>query len=383
MLDTKVNIILKKDYSPILCFDLGFKSILFNATNFMSKYFRKNDYFQIRAVKTNNKEYILYRIYFYQSNQTLYFSINKNLLFISFNLEDINYIYNAKKNKKNIYYDSDFKLVKNKSKAIGAGEIYFKTNELIKPLARRNNKINLFLSKCNFDLNSALCFDIENNNLYFSTYSRYKLADNKINDFNWKDSKSLDIIKVLPDNTNIFFNLFFKSFEEFNKLAVYFKSSSYEKTINEINNLFMLKLGAGINETLYSWIGDEAGFFSTKASADPVVFVKIKNRNKLNDFINSLIKIKVVNKNIKLIDKRVARIYFPDFLAEEMSIYFDNFSNAYYAVLNDFIFISKDYKAILNFSDKQNDQRFLKDDKLFKDVYGRIRSRAILIFILI
>jgi hypothetical protein len=84
----------------------------------------------------------------------------------------------------------------------------------------------------------------------------------------------------------------------------------------------------------------------------------------------------MVFQNLKFNDKRLSKIYFPSYLEEERKIYFENITDAYFIVVNDFVFFSKDYKALINLLNKQSEQKNLKDNKLFKEIYGRIRSRS-------
>lgn len=377
LLDLKVNIIIKKDYSPILLLDLGYKSILTRSSQILIKFLGNNKNFMLEKLKENEKNNI-YKLFLKSYNQVLYLSICKNLLFVGFSREDIDYLYDTKLKAENIYYDKEFKMLKTKTKSFGMADIYFNTSDVFRPLLLSPGKINNLLSKIRYATNTAISLNITNENFLFNTYTSYFTIDQKIHNFIWNESGKLDVIDYLPNNTNLYSAIKIRSFEEFYKLFLYLQEGEYDKKIALVDKSSKNFLGLSLEELIFSWIGSEVGVFYSDISTLPVVFLKIKDKKKLDYVIDKITKSIILKEEKEIIfdGVKLSKISIRNFLEPVINLFIKGFDTPYFVIKDDFIFFSMDPSSLANLEKKYNDKFTLKSDEVYENISSKIKNKA-------
>ena len=378
LMNLKANIVLKNNYDGILLFDLGIKSMLLRTSQIFTKLLKGNDNFTLDKLENKEKRYVINKLFLKKYRQTIYFSICKNLLFVAQSAGDIDYLYNARENKDNLEKDNYFALIKNKTKRGGIADIYFNTNELIYPLMKNVSGSQKILSKLKFYSNSAASLDISNEEIFLNTYTMYNVLDNKLLDFIWNESRSLDVIKYLPDNTNLYTAVSVRSFEEFYKLFLYLNEGQYDKTIALIDKACKIFFKIGVDEIVFSWIGTELGIFSSNISSSPVAFLKIKDKKKLDFVIDKLVKSIVFEGDDSLVydNVKLSKISFPDFLIPLINTFVKNLDTPYYIIIDDYIYFSMDPASLANLANKYDNKSTLNMDPTYKAVTSKVKDKA-------
>jgi len=358
IINNDADIIIRKNNSIVLLLDLGFKSVFFNAAKFLSKYFKRNEFFQIQVVK--NKDFTLYKIYFYKINETMYFSIFENLIFAGFNKEDIEFIYNSKNKKNNILTDKVYLSVKGKMHKSGTIEVYFDSDRLLNTLLKNNQESLKLFNEISYENKSALNFNISAEKFYFNIYSKLLKNENSAVAF---EVKSPDAFKLLPDNTMIVKTV------NINSLENYLKSILRKEVFNNSKKI--------IDEKLSTWTGNETGIFNTENNSSSIYYIKVKNKNKFDENIRKMqIGDEGKKTNVLLKEEiKTGRIIISPELYYIFSEYF-NGRILFYALINDFAFFSESSSGIRSLIESYNGKNFLKDDKVFKDLISRVRDKT-------
>ncbi|MCK4797696.1 MAG: hypothetical protein KAT05_09955, partial [Spirochaetes bacterium] len=379
LLNMNVNIVLKKDYSPVFLVDLGFKSIILRSSRFITKFVERRENFSLDEFKNKDKKYTIYRLYIYSNQQEFYFSIHKNLLFFALQKEDIDNLYDVKMNGNNIYNDDNYYFIKKQIKKGGIAEIYYNTDEVIKPLLKKMAGVNNIIKKLKLDTNSAISFNISNDDLFFSSFTKSSTQDEKLQNFLENNAGKLDIIQYLPDDTNLYTAINIQSFEEFYKLFLYLQEGGYEKTIEKIDNACQVFFKMSIDEIIFSWIGSEIGAFTSTISSSPVIFLKIKDKKQNKMVFDKLVSsILLEDSNLNFDGVNLNKISFPDFLQSIIRNFAASFDTPYYTIIEDFIFFSMDPASLVNMVKKYDEELTLNYDNVYRDITSKVEKKATL-----
>ncbi len=377
LLNMRASVFIKKDYSPVLAIDMGLKSLLLRAGNLnpalLVKLLGNQKIFSIAIIK--KEKYNIFRVTFNKSGQTFFLSVFKNLLFISLYSNDIDYVYGIKKTGAGIADDPSFFLIKNKIKSGGMVDIYFNTRDMLNAFTSNLPDIRKIFSKLNFNNNSAISFDISNEKISLNSFtgcsSNDKLVEKFLTDFPSKPG----IAGYLPLETSFCTSLNFDSFEELYKLFLYIEQGKYETTIDKIDNSSQVLFKMGIKDLLFSWIGREIGAFYAADSYDPVVFIKIRDRNRLNDIIKKLFESAAFDQGKTLVydDVELNKIKFPDFIQTVIASFLERYIDApYYIIRDDYIFFSMDPAPLANMVRKKDHGLVLSKDHFYQNIAAKV-----------
>ncbi|HPO50130.1 MAG TPA: hypothetical protein PLO89_07395, partial [Spirochaetota bacterium] len=369
-------ILIDKDYSPSFVFDVGFKSIFLNAASVFSGFIGKNEDFSLERIK--NEINTVYKIIFYKNNLTLFLNFKNNLVFLSFKEGAIEDIYRANLENKTIYYDDDFFHIRSRVKKNSLAEIYFNTNEVISSVSKNFPDLNNITQKFFFENNTGISANISNENISLNTYTKISTEDPILKNF--LDYKPLDmrVTKYLPSDTNIYADINFKSFEEFYKVFLYLQGGKFDETIEKVNSAARIFFGGDINELLFSWIGNEAGFFSSSVSNSPVIFFSIKDRGKMNRAFENIYKSNLIQHETNLVYEGVKldKTKLPDFLLWIVDSFYKGFDTPYYVVKDDFIFFSMEPDPLSNLINKFDSSKTLVYDNMYKKITSDVEKKA-------
>jgi len=376
LINMKVDIILNKDYSPILLFDLGFKSLLLRGSKFITKFISKTDNFSIEEIKKEG--YNLYKFTLFSNMQVFYFSIKNNILIFGLKQSDIEYIYKTKKDNAGIYNSDDFFYIRNQIKKGGIAEIYINTKEITKTFLKNFSDIDNIVNKLNFEKYTAISTNISNENISFDTFTNSSTTDELIKAFLNHKSQEMEVAKYLPEDTNIYGDINFESFEEFYKLFVYLQNGKYEDTPIQINDAAKLFFQADINELVFSWIGNELGFFTSSVSSSPVIFFEIKDKNKLEGVMKKMFNSILLDndENVVFEGVKLDKTKMPEFFLTIINSFYKGFDTPYYVVVGDFIFFSMEPSPLSNLVNKYNSSHTLVYDKIYKEITANIEKKA-------
>jgi hypothetical protein len=381
LLNMKANLIINKDYSSSLLIDIGFKSMLLRVSNlnpeFVIKLLGTQDVFSIRSIK--HDKYNILEFNLKKSGQVFYVSINKNLLFIGLKQSDIESIYNTKKSGESISNDPSFYSIKNQVSSGSMANIYFNTGDMINSFTSNLTGLQHIFSKLKFNDNSAVSLNISNENISLNTFTRCSSEDDKLNKFLSKSPSRTDIITYLPPETSLCASINFDSFEELYKLLLYIEEGKFDKTITNIDNASKLVFKIGIDELLFSWIGREIGTFYANDVNNPVIFIKIKDRKKLDFAFDAIFASILADQDKALVydDVELKKIKFPDFIRSVISSFTSKYIDApYYKILDDYIFFCMDPVSLANMVRKKEHNVVLYKDATYQKISSKVDANS-------
>jgi len=381
ILNMKANVILIEDYSPIIIMDMGIKSMLLrpvqSGSGFIKKFINSKNNISLDIIKENS--HLIHKLQIKDKNINLYFSINKNLLFFAFSMQDIKKLYTAKETGNNIKNSQDFNRIKNNIRKKSMANAYFNTVQILDPILVKIDKSGKIINKLDFDKNSTVSLNISNEEILLNIFTYYNSRDEKIKNFFQENTKQLEIINYLPLDTSLFTGLSIGSFEEFYKLFLYLQEGQYDNKIKKINTASKLLFQLSIEQLLFSWIGSEIGVFTSSASLYPIVFIKIKDKKQLELVISKIVDSLLVDedKNIIVDGININKLKFPDFVQSILANFINQYIDApYYKIIDDFVFFSMDPAGISNLAKKYQYKLTLNSDENFKKMTSQVDKDA-------
>lgn len=376
LINMKANIILDTDASASILVDLGFKSVLLKILPLAQSIIGKTDKYSLESVKKNG--YIIYKLELYASRQVYYFSIKNNLLLFSFSEKNIDKIFEFAANNNVIYYNDNYYFVSNQIRKDGIAELYIDTDALFDAYKSESDELSKILDKFKLVDISGASLKISNEELFLQTFTQSSATEEIIKKFLDFSPGPASVAKYLPEDTNVYASMNFKSFEEFYKVFLTLQEGKYDDTVEKINSASKALLQMDINEILFSWIGSEVGVFTSSVSNSPTIFLKIKDKEKLFSVLKRLSDTIFfdVSSQIEFEGVTLSKIGIPDFLQAVLSLFVKGFDAPYYIVRDDFIFFSMDMSSLSNLENRYKSDKTLIFEKVYKNVSSAIEKNG-------
>lgn len=365
LLMIKADIVIEKGYIPAIILDPGVKSL---ATRLfpLAKGFITSDKIQIEEIKKEK-----YTIYYYKINsrQRLYFSLNSNLVFISTEEEGIDKLYVNSAKENNISKNREILNLSKKVRKGGIAELYVNSDEMLESSISSSPKLDRVLEEFSFSDKSVMSFNVSNTQLFLSAYSNISTTNKELESFLDYKPASMGISKYLPDSTNLYSSINFKSFEDFYKIALYFQDGEYDKLIERIDKAVKLLFKMDINEFIFSWIGSEIGLFTMNTSSDPTVFVKVKDKKNMEMVLEKLDAsiLMETDQSLVLDNVRLNKIAIPEIIRGIIDRFVKGFDTPYYVMVDDFIFFSMNPEGLAELVNKYRANETLIRDNEYKE----------------
>lgn len=378
-LNIKADIYVKDDFKSVAVFDLGmksgvlfFKDIIFNMI--------ENDKVGIKSGKVNNLKF--YTIATGGREYYLYFK--KNLVFFGFEKSLITQLLDSKKDSEQKNDSLNEKTIKEKIeylrkeiKSGGIGEVVFNTS-YIREFLIANPDIEPLMRSLDFDDFSSLSFSVSNSDLFFSSFTGISTNLEILNDFLLYDPGQQEVTRYLPDNTNLYFSINFKSFREFYKLFLYFKQNEFDEQIKKLEKASQTLFKMSIDDIAFSWVGSNVGIYTDTTTKDPVIYAKISDRKQFDRVLKQLTDSIVFEEDKKLIFNNVSlnRIKLPGVLQSIVNSFVNGFYMPYFKIVDDYIFFSVNPNNLSNMYNKYRAKQSLSYDTLYKKSLNNIPRRA-------
>ncbi|HOJ64672.1 MAG TPA: hypothetical protein PLE45_09650 [Spirochaetota bacterium] len=374
--DMKVNIIITNSLYTSILLDMGFKSLLLKFSGMASYILKNNEDLLLKEFKTDSYKY--YKLTIVKSNIDIYYSFKNNLLFLGLSEESIKDFYKTKESKNSIIDDINFYYVKSQVKKDGIAEIFVNSDALFDSFLKNNSQLKKVIDKFTLDPVSALSLNISNSEISLSTFTKSSTKDELVRNFLNNKPREIGITKYLPINTNFYLAINFNSFEEFYKLFLYFQEGKFDKTIENINNASKMLLNLSINELIFDWIGEEIGIWWSEGVDSPGIFIKIKDKEKLNRVFEKLTDSIFMEESTELQykDVKLKKIVFPSFLNQIISLFIKDFDTPFFVIENDYIFFSMDIEPLSNLIMKYREDNTILFDKDFRSATSKISKTA-------
>ena len=376
LINMKANIILDKETSFSILVDLGFKSILLKILPLAQSIIGKTDKYSLESVKKDG--YIIYKLELYASKQVYYFSIKNNLLLFSFFEKNLDKIYESAANNGVIYNNDNYYYVSNQIRKDGIAELYIDTDALFDTYKNGSEELSKIFDKFKLVDISAASLKISNEELFLQTFTQSSTEVELIKRFLDYSPGPASVAKYLPEDTNVYASMNFKSFEEFYKVFLTLQEGKYDDTVEKINSASKALLQMNINEILFSWIGSEVGLFTSSVSNAPSIFLKIKDKERLLNVLKKLSDTIFFDASSQIEFEGVTlnKIGIPDFIQAVLSLFVKGFDAPYYLIKEDFIFFSMDMASLSNLENRFKSDKTLIFEKVYKNVSSKIEKNG-------
>ncbi|MBN1413317.1 MAG: hypothetical protein JW969_20920 [Spirochaetales bacterium] len=374
LLNVRTDILIGEDFSPVLVFDPGIKSLvtrLFPIINSMIHI----ENFDLNILQRGKNTLFDYKI---DEDQDLYFAVNNNLIFLSTQSVQLENLFNNYENKTNLSQNTDMAVIKEKVKQGGFIEIYINTDALAKTLADNTPELKPILDDVLFNKLSALSFKISNDSLSLNAYTSISNQVPVLKDFLSYNPPSLQILPHIPETTGLYSAVNFKSFKDLVTVLSYFRKSEVNEILKQIDDGCQMLFHDSFDNLFLSWMGSEAGAFLLTDSPEPVVFLRIKDRYKMDSAMEKLTTSNVLDQESTLIldNVRINKIFFPPFIKLIVDLFVKNLETPYYVISGDYIYFSMSAENLAGLINSDKENRLLIRKELYRKLSQNIPTNG-------
>ncbi|MBN2652048.1 MAG: VCBS repeat-containing protein [Spirochaetales bacterium] len=363
LLNVEANIVLTEDDQPLLIMDLGIRSIATTLFSFVDS--------SIAIENLNIKRIGGHKIYEYPIDEKsfVYLGIKNNLLFISPNLVTIDATLSNKETGKNIATNNTIEKIASYGNKSNFIDIYTDTSSLLGKVKLENKIFKNFIKSFTFQDKSILSFDISNEMINTEVFSLVEVKNSQMDDFLSWSPKPSQIVEFAPETTNILTTFNFNSYADFYKLILSLAGEDYEKTMKTLNNVSNMLFKMSIEKLIFEWIDNESGLFTLSNSADPIVFISIKDMKKFNTSMDQIASSVFLNTTDAIIldGVRLSKIELPAGLKPLVNSIMKGFDTPYYIVEENFVFFSMNPENLTQILSYRNSKKTLANEEDFKE----------------
>ncbi|MBN1524234.1 MAG: hypothetical protein JW904_07130 [Spirochaetales bacterium] len=351
LIELQASVIIHDDYSMTLALDPGALSLVTRNFGLINTFFKLDG---VNLTTIQKGTLVLYK-FAAGPTDNFYFSMANNLLFLSTKEENIEQLYRNKTSHKNLNSNKSLAAIKGKIEKKGLIELYASTPKLLENLFKNSPEMRPVLDRITFNELCLLSFYVSNDELRLGIYTEMDAKDDTLKTFMDYTPSSTGIIRYLPDDANIVTSLNIKSLKDLYAVMLVFQGKSLADTVEQAEGASKLLLsGASFDDLVFNWTGEEMGAFVTGNEIDPVIFVKIKDRSKLNLALKKLADSALLDQRAALVnDIPMARIEFPGLIRAIVDSFVKGIDLPYFIISDDFILFSMNpellSKAILKY----------------------------------
>lgn len=346
LLDMSASLVVHRDNSITLVLEPGLLSV---ATRNFSLLPHFVDITSLNLTTIKRGSFTLYSIS-PDGKEKYFFSAIDNLVFFSTKEANIENLYANKESGRNLRQNSGLARVREKLGQKGMLDLYVSTPSLIDMVFKNSAEVAGIFSRISFNDLSLLSFTVSNGELAVGIYSSFFTDNKTIQSLLTHNPGALSSIRSFPAGTSVFSSINIKSFREIWELALVLRGQDLQGTFSQIDGLAKTFLRLSIDDLLFSWTGDEVGTYLSGKSSDPVVFVKVRDKGKLEKVFATLDNTSFFDRDSSLVfnNVRLDRIVFPDIIAGIVNLFVPNLQMPYFYQSDDFIFFCMDPEVLAN-----------------------------------
>lgn len=373
LLEVEAGILIDENYKPMIVFDLGILSLATRMLPLINLIYRIDN---LDLTIIQKGQLTIYN-FTPSPEQSFYLSVANNLVFLSTEEENIVKLFENYETGNNLKNNADILNISEKVRQKGFIKLYLNTNSFVNEAFKNDDDIFSILRTLDFNSLSALAFQISNENLKLSGYTKIRTNNNQLNAFLDYKPVSLEVLKYLPSSTNIYFTLNFKSFKELFQVILTMQGEDFEKSLDEINDLSSKLLHMTLDDLL-DWIGSEIGFYTVEESEEPVIFIEIIDRTKLDTVLENLVDSIVFKQGSDLVidNVRLNQIRFPGLIQRIANRFIKGIDTPFFMIKDNFIFFSMHPENLANLENNYKGGKVLVSSKNYKELTQPIPKNA-------
>lgn len=361
LLKLKVYTVLHQDLSPSLIIDPGFKGII---TRWLPLFINKLNSEDIEILHSTTKGRKVYTI-IYKKESSYNLQFEENLIILTLNEENLKTLINGKDRNEGLRVEKELKELKKHRVNNSILDMYINTKSIV----------NDFKEIIEFPSLGVVSANITNNEIALEAYTKIQPKDNKIENLVNHRASPMGILKNLPDTTNIYTTLNFKSFKDlYNVITLIdnrFVLDDYELLIKSLSSL-------SSQELLFNWTGSEAGFLTLETAPEPIIFIDIANSEKLDNVLkelnNSLI-LDITN-NLIIDNNRINQFKLSAVLKKSLEVAKKPSDLPYFIIDDDYLILSMNPELLSQFLTKKENNELLIKDKTYKSITKKSPKNA-------
>jgi hypothetical protein len=164
-----------------------------------------------------------------------------------------------------------------------------------------------------------------------------------------RDSRLASFSSLLPDTTQYSTVLSAGSVPELLAAAVSLSGPGLDANIRKADGMARMLLGMGLDELVFSWMGDELAVFGLEGRPYPVFAVQVADEAKRRQVFDRMFASAVISENVSTIldGTRVPRIQLPGFLDSLLRLWDVVIPSPYYYVHDGFLFVSESSESLV------------------------------------
>jgi len=374
LLDRSAHFLITKDLSPVIIFDPGLLSLGTRALPLLQVFFNL-DQLNIKVIQ---HEGITIYSYSPAPGQNFYFALNNNLIFLSTKEQNIQKLYEIKKSGKNVKNNSELTALSGKVSQKGFIQLYMSTPDLIDSTLQGIPELRAVLDGITLNRYSVLSFFLSNDRLHLNAYTNINVTDPTFGELLSYNAPVPGVMNYLPQKTNIFSCINFKTFKDMYRTALVLKGNEIQGTYKTIDDACKTLFGASIQQLFFDWTGSEAGAITMAGSADPIIYLKIRDKAKFENAFKKINESLVLDTDTSLLmdQVRVSKIAFPAFIAKIVDAFVKGIETPYYLVIDDYVFFCMNAENLANLRNSYRGGALLIKDEKYRNVANTVPQNA-------
>jgi hypothetical protein len=374
LLDVEMNACIDDDQSPLLIFDPGLLSLpirLFPIVNV----FVKIEGLDIDIIQKGKIAIYVVKV---GPKDKIYFSINDNLILVSTREEPIEASYLLNKEGTTLSKNKDAMALAGRVQKNKLVYTIVNTSALVKSMTSGNETLKSIVKEFSFNGYSALAFDISNTELSIEALTSVTSTNPAISSFMTYSPPGQRSLTMLPDSMSVYSSVSPGSFKDLVRIVSSIKERDPEKLTKQIDDACRFLFNKSADDLLYSWIGSEAGVVTLAGSGAPIAYIKIKDRARLDEALQTISGSALLDEDSSLVldGVRLTKIVLPDFIKALASLFVKGIDTPYYLIMGDVIYFCMEAKnlSLINVSYRSN--KTIVKDEAFKLITREIPLNA-------
>jgi hypothetical protein len=297
------------------------------------------------------------------SDKYLYLTFHKNLIFLSSSENPVEV-----KKENTVNKNMEIKQLSRQVRSGSLVEIYLGSSFIIKNTIGLNPMIDNFLSRAELGKYSLIHFFLSNEDLFVSLDSAIFSDDIVIQNIINKRNKSINVLKYLSDNTNLFFKSDIGNIKDAYDLFVSTLPNDKKRQISSLERGIELFFNMSLSDMIFDWPGTEFGAIYTDNPYSPIYFTEVRDKKKFESVLSDLDRLNVLvqGRNLVFDGVRLAKFEFPPVMRTFVKMFMKNTEMPYFIQLDNYIFLSQDPQILSSMINKYNGNMTLPFDESFK-----------------
>ncbi len=264
--------------------------------------------------------------------------------------------------------------------------IYFNLSHFLKSIENTNPNLYKNLKTLSILSIAGANLEIDKDSVKINSFYSTDIQDEEIMNLFLSAPKRISVLNMLPFDTGSFVTLTFDNFQDvwnyFNRILTLTGQKEKQKKIQSTRKMIENMLNISLNDHLFSWINDEITINYIKGYNDPLVFIGIKNEEKIRNVLKTFREKNILNTIQPDIYKDIPinQIQLSPMSQLFSKIISTDIQMPFYTIYDDYIILSKSSEVIKFFIDSSKGNNNLLMQKKIKLLYSNIKKGNIISF---